>query len=76
MALIDKVSDVGVPPEKGEALISEGVVASASSATVVSLNLSSTGGCEKQRGDCKEERSGSEESVLENEDYVYTNSLP
>ena len=34
------------------------------------------GGCGKQRGECKEERSGSEESVLENEDYVYTNSLP
>lgn len=35
-----------------------------------------TGGCEKQRSECKEERSGWEESVLENEDYVYTNSLP
>ncbi|ESW31746.1 hypothetical protein PHAVU_002G264100 [Phaseolus vulgaris] len=54
---------------QGEALISEGVVASGSSATI-------TGGCEKQRGECREESSGSEESVLENEDYVYTNSMP
>ncbi|BAT73340.1 uncharacterized protein HKW66_Vig0012120 [Vigna angularis] len=54
---------------QGEALITQGVPPSGSSATI-------TGGCEKQRGEYKEERSGSEESVLENEDYVYTNSLP
>ncbi|KAG5000178.1 hypothetical protein AAZX31_08G139100 [Glycine max] len=54
---------------QGEALISEGVVASGSSATIA-------GGCEKQRGECKEESGESQESVFENEDYVYTNSLP
>ncbi|QCD84747.1 hypothetical protein DEO72_LG2g5103 [Vigna unguiculata] len=56
-------------PGTGEALITQGVAASGTSATI-------RGGCGKQRGECKEERSGSEESVLENEDYVYTNSLP
>ncbi|KAK7318545.1 hypothetical protein RJT34_03248 [Clitoria ternatea] len=52
-----------------EAFISKGVMASRSSATVVN-------GCEKHRGECKEASGGSEESVFENEDYVYTNSLP
>ncbi|TKY60196.1 DNA damage-binding protein 1a [Spatholobus suberectus] len=33
-------------------------------------------GCDKQRGECKEGSGGSEERVFENEDYVYTNSLP
>ncbi|KAJ1429774.1 hypothetical protein SESBI_08179 [Sesbania bispinosa] len=34
------------------------------------------GGCEKEGGECKEGNGGSEDTVLENEDYVYTNSLP
>jgi len=35
------------------------------------------GGCsEKQVVECKGENGGLEESVLENEDYIYTNSLP
>ncbi|KAK7358922.1 hypothetical protein VNO77_00863 [Canavalia gladiata] len=55
---------------QGEALIGEKVMVSGSSATI------RRDGCEKQMGECKEESGGSEESVLENEDYVYTNSLP
>ncbi|KAL2342997.1 hypothetical protein Fmac_004282 [Flemingia macrophylla] len=46
---------------QGEALISEGVVASGNSSTT-------TDDCE--RSECKEE------NIFENEDYVYTNSLP
>ncbi|CAJ2676988.1 unnamed protein product [Trifolium pratense] len=56
--------------QKGSLINKDAVLASGSSATVRS------GGCEKQRGECKGRSVGSEETVFENEDYVYTNSLP
>lgn len=36
------------------------------------------GGCEKEGVECKKGNGGGglEENVLENEDYIYTNSLP
>ncbi|KAK2438663.1 hypothetical protein QL285_023418 [Trifolium repens] len=57
--------------QKGSFINKDAVLASENSATVRS------GGCEKQRGECKRRSGGSdEEAVFENEDYVYTNSLP
>uniref|UniRef100_A0A2N9EH86 Uncharacterized protein n=1 Tax=Fagus sylvatica TaxID=28930 RepID=A0A2N9EH86_FAGSY len=32
--------------------------------------------CSKDGVECKEGNGGSEENVFENEDYIYTNSLP
>lgn len=34
------------------------------------------GGCEEKGVECKEGNGGLQDTVLENEDYVYTNSLP
>lgn len=36
------------------------------------------GGCGQDRGDCKQEngKGGAEEKLFENEDYIYTQSLP
>ncbi|TKY73914.1 hypothetical protein E2542_SST02671 [Spatholobus suberectus] len=55
---------------QGEAVTNERVVVSKSSTTV------GRGGCEKQGFECKEGNGGLEDTVLENEDYIYTNSLP
>lgn len=33
------------------------------------------GDCEKQGVECEEENGGTEDTDLENEDYIYTNSL-
>ncbi|KAK7247483.1 hypothetical protein RIF29_42366 [Crotalaria pallida] len=54
---------------QGRVVINKDTVASGSSAT-------RRAGCEKQRSECKEGNVGSEETQFENEDYVYTNSLP
>jgi len=35
-----------------------------------------SGGCEKQGFEYREGNGGLEDTVLENEDYIYTNSLP
>ncbi|AET04575.1 hypothetical protein MtrunA17_Chr8g0382911 [Medicago truncatula] len=56
--------------QKGSFINKDAVLASGSSATVRSA------GCDKQSGECKRKTGGSEETVFENEDYVYTNSLP
>ncbi|KAK7410832.1 hypothetical protein VNO78_01972 [Psophocarpus tetragonolobus] len=56
---------------QGEALSNERVV------TVVCFEfLKRIGSCEKQGIECKEGNGGLEDKVLENEDYIYTNSLP
>lgn len=36
------------------------------------------GGCGEERGDCKQGKGkvGAEEKMFENEDYIYTQSLP
>lgn len=36
------------------------------------------GGCGQERGDCKQGngKGGAEEKLFENEDYIYTQSLP
>ncbi|KAK4256728.1 hypothetical protein QN277_006415 [Acacia crassicarpa] len=47
------------------------VVGSVSSSSVVRR-----GGFEKEDFECKKGNGGLEENVLENEDYIYTNSLP
>ncbi|KAE9601283.1 hypothetical protein Lalb_Chr13g0296161 [Lupinus albus] len=54
----------------GRVVINKGVVSSSSSTTTT------RDGCEKQRSECKEGKGGSKEMEFENEDYVYTNSLP
>ncbi|CAJ2676986.1 unnamed protein product [Trifolium pratense] len=56
--------------QKGSFINKDAVLASGSSATVRSA------GCEKQRGECKRRSGEFEATVFENEDYVYTNSLP
>ncbi|KAL2339448.1 hypothetical protein Fmac_007388 [Flemingia macrophylla] len=55
---------------QGEALTNEKFVGAESSTTVT------RGGCEKQGAECKVGNGGLEDTVLENEDYIYTNSLP
>ncbi|KAK7317012.1 hypothetical protein RJT34_00885 [Clitoria ternatea] len=55
---------------QGEAVTKEGVVGPGSSATV------RIGSCEKQGVECTEGNGWSEDTVLENEDYIYTHSLP
>ncbi|KAG5019357.1 hypothetical protein AAZX31_06G138800 [Glycine max] len=56
---------------QGQAVTNERVVCSKSSTTV-----RRSGGCEKQGFEYKEGNGGLEDTVLENEDYIYTNFLP
>ncbi|KAI9113724.1 hypothetical protein K1719_014975 [Acacia pycnantha] len=41
-----------------------------------SSSVDRRGGCEKEGFECKKGNGGLEENVLENEDYIYTNSIP
>ncbi|OIW00437.1 hypothetical protein TanjilG_05787 [Lupinus angustifolius] len=43
---------------------------------VVGSTTTRKAGCGNQRSDCIEGNGGSKETEFENEDYVYTNSLP
>ncbi|KAH1112596.1 hypothetical protein AAZX31_04G201100 [Glycine max] len=53
---------------QGQAVTNERVVGSES--------VRRSGGCEKQGFEYREGNGGLEDTVLENEDYIYTNSLP
>lgn len=55
-----------------EAVTNEQVAGGASQSSVTVKRS----GCEKQGFECKEGSGGSQDTVLENEDYIYTNSLP
>ncbi|KAF7834232.1 putative transmembrane protein [Senna tora] len=52
------------------------VVGSGSSSSPNVRRNGNNGGCEKQGVECKEGNGEWEENVVENEDYIYTNSLP
>ncbi|MCD7456652.1 hypothetical protein HAX54_032598 [Datura stramonium] len=43
-----------------------------------SMEVGKKGGCGQERGDCKQGngKGGAEENFFENEDYIYTQSLP
>ncbi|KAM7523687.1 hypothetical protein LguiA_013589 [Lonicera macranthoides] len=44
--------------------------------SVSSVDMGKAQSCKRETGKCKEDKGGSEERVFENEDYIYTQSLP
>ncbi|CAK8567803.1 unnamed protein product [Lathyrus sativus] len=60
---------------QSEAVVNEGVVSGGGGSGSNYVTVVRGGECEKQGVECKKVNGGIEETDLENEDYIYTNSM-